>query len=53
MDKEARLHGTTPAEHPEALRLWLKGLRLVKRPAPPDPASFRDANPDALPQTRL
>jgi DUF1365 family protein len=41
------------AIHYEALRLWLKGLRLVKRPAPPDPASFRDANPDALPQTRL
>ena len=41
------------AIHYEALRLWLKGLRLVKRPAPPEPASFRDANPDALPQTRV
>ena len=41
------------AIHYEALRLWLKGLRLVKRPAPPEPSRFRDANPDALPQTRL
>ncbi|MDB5641398.1 MAG: hypothetical protein JWN07_715 [Hyphomicrobiales bacterium] len=40
------------AIHYEALRLWLKGLRLVPRPAPPEPASYRDANPDALPQSR-
>lgn len=26
MDKEARLLGTTPAEHPEELRLWLRML---------------------------
>lgn len=28
--------------HFEALRLWLKGVRLVHRPAPPESASFRD-----------
>lgn len=28
--------------HFEALRLWLKGVRLVHRPAPPASASFRD-----------
>jgi DNA-binding MarR family transcriptional regulator len=30
MDKEARLHGTTPAEHPEALRLWLRMLTCTQ-----------------------
>ena len=30
MDKEARLHGTTPAEHPEALRLWLRLLTCTQ-----------------------
>ena len=28
--------------HYEALRLWLKGMRYVPRPAPPPAASFRD-----------
>lgn len=28
--------------HYEALRLWLKGVRYVPRPAPPPSASFRD-----------
>ncbi|KGF69101.1 hypothetical protein LL06_12865 [Hoeflea sp. BAL378] len=28
--------------HYEALRLWLKGMRYVPRPAPPPVASFRD-----------
>lgn len=28
--------------HYEALRLWLKGMRYVPRPAPPSQASFRD-----------
>lgn len=28
--------------HYEALRLWLKGMRYVPRPAPPPSASFRD-----------
>ena len=28
--------------HFEALRLWLKGMRYVPRPAPPPAASFRD-----------
>jgi len=28
--------------HYEALKLWLKGLRYVPRPAPPPTASFRD-----------
>jgi DNA-binding MarR family transcriptional regulator len=30
MDKEARLHGTTAAEHPEALRLWLRMLTCTQ-----------------------
>ena len=30
MDKEARLQGTTPAEHPEALRLWLRLLTCTQ-----------------------
>ena len=32
--------------HVEALRLWLKGLRMVKRPKPPVPVSFGDATDD-------
>ncbi len=32
--------------HWEALRLWLKGVRLVARPAPPEPASY--AQPPGL-----
>ena len=30
MDKEARLHGTTMAEHPQALRLWLRMLTCTQ-----------------------
>ena len=30
MDKEARLDGTTAAEHPEALRLWLRLLTCTQ-----------------------
>ena len=30
MDKEARLHGTTTAEHPQALRLWLRLLTCTQ-----------------------
>ena len=30
MDKEARLDGTTAAEHPEALRLWLRLLTCAQ-----------------------
>ncbi len=30
MDLEARLHGTTPSEHPEALRLWLRMLTCTQ-----------------------
>ena len=30
MDKEARLHGTTAAEHPQALRLWLRLLTCTQ-----------------------
>ena len=30
MDKEARLHGTTIAEHPQALRLWLRLLTCTQ-----------------------
>lgn len=30
MDKEARLQGTTAAEHPQALRLWLRMLTCTQ-----------------------
>jgi DUF1365 family protein len=40
------------AIHYEALRLWLKGLRIKPRPAAPAPVSYRDSNPDALPHSR-
>ena len=30
MDKEARLHGATAAEHPQALRLWLRLLTCTQ-----------------------
>jgi DNA-binding MarR family transcriptional regulator len=30
MDKEARLQGTTPAEHPQELRLWLRMLTCTQ-----------------------
>ena len=30
MDKEARLHGTTSAEHPQELRLWLRLLTCTQ-----------------------
>ncbi len=30
MDLEARMHGTTPSEHPEALRLWLRLLTCTQ-----------------------
>ncbi len=30
MDQEARLHGTTCAEHPQALRLWLRLLTCTQ-----------------------
>ena len=30
MDKEARLHGTTKAEHPQALSLWLRMLTCTQ-----------------------
>ena len=30
MDKEARLHGTTTAEHPQELRLWLRLLTCTQ-----------------------
>jgi hypothetical protein len=30
VDKEARLHGTTMAEHPQELRLWLRLLTCTQ-----------------------
>ncbi len=30
MDKEERLHGSTPSEHPQALRLWLRMLTCTQ-----------------------
>ncbi|MDB5595210.1 MAG: hypothetical protein JWM36_2171 [Hyphomicrobiales bacterium] len=40
------------AIHWEALRLWIKGLRLRKRPAPPAPASYRVPRDTAIPEAR-
>jgi DUF1365 family protein len=37
------------AIHWEAARLWVKGLRLTPRPAPPSLASYRDASRAVLP----
>ncbi len=37
--------------HWEALRLWLKGMRLVPRPPAPEAASFIDLDPEARPRT--
>lgn len=36
--------------HWEALRLYIKGLRLVPRPAPPKPVSFGEPNSDTAAQ---
>ncbi len=40
------------AIHWEALRLWVKGMRLVTRPAPPAPASYPERRADILPEAR-
>ena len=53
MDKEARLHGTAPAEHPEALRLWLRMLtctQLIERQVR---AHLRDQFDTTLPRFDL
>lgn len=38
--------------HWEALRLWIKGMRLVPRPPPPPPASYGDPVPATGHRTR-
>ena len=53
MDKEARLHGTTPAEHPEALRLWLRMLTCTKLIETQVQAHLRDQFDTTLPRFDL
>ena len=53
MDLEARLHGTSPSEHPQALRLWLRLLtcaQLIERQVR---ASLRDRFDTTLPRFDL
>lgn len=40
------------AIHWEALRLYIKGLRIRQRPTPPPPLSFPSSSSDALPDAR-
>ena len=53
MDKEARLHGTTPAEHPEALRLWLRLLTCTQLIETQVRAHLRDQFDTSLPRFDL
>jgi DNA-binding MarR family transcriptional regulator len=53
MDKEARLHGTTPAEHPEALRLWLRMLTCTQLIETEVRAHLRDQFDTTLPRFDL
>ena len=41
------------AIHWEALRLYVKGLRIKTRPAPPTPLSFPKPHPNTMPDARL
>ena len=53
MDLEARLHGTSPSEHPQALRLWLRLLtcsQLIERRVR---AALRDRFDTTLPRFDL
>lgn len=53
MDKEARLHGTTPAEHPEALRLWLRLLTCTQLIETQVRSGLRDQFDTTLPRFDL
>ena len=53
MDKEARLLGTTPAEHPEALRLWLRMLTCTQLIETQVRAHLRDQFDTTLPRFDL
>lgn len=53
MDKEARLHGTTPAEHPEALRLWLRMLTCTQLIETQVRSGLRDQFDTTLPRFDL
>ena len=53
MDKEARLQGTTPAEHPEALRLWLRMLTCTQLIETEVRAGLRDDFATTLPRFDL
>jgi len=53
MDKEARLLGTTPAEHPEELRLWLRMLTCAQLIETQVRAHLRDQFDTTLPRFDL
>ncbi|MBP6850261.1 MAG: MarR family transcriptional regulator [Rhodoferax sp.] len=53
MDKEARLAGTTAAEHPEALRLWLRMLTCTQLIEKQVRAGLRDHFETTLPRFDL
>ena len=53
MDKEARLLGTTPAEHPEELRLWLRMLTCTQLIETQVRAQLRDQFDTTLPRFDL
>ncbi len=53
MDKEARLHGTTAAEHPQALRLWLRMLTCTQLIETQVRSNLRDQFETTLPRFDL
>ena len=53
MDKEARLAGTTAAEHPQALRLWLRLLTCTQLIETRIRAELRDSFEMTLPRFDL
>ena len=53
MDTEARLNGTTSAEHPEALRLWLRMLTCTQLIETEVRAGLRDDFATTLPRFDL
>ena len=53
MDKEARLHGTTMAEHPQALRLWLRMLTCTQLVETQVRAGLRERFASTLPRFDL
>ena len=53
MDKEARLLGTTPSEHPQELRLWLRMLTCTQLIETQVRAHLRDQFDTTLPRFDL